>query len=226
MALSPRYFAHFLFEIDNPGFRMARDCLQGLQARRMPAVNARDALAGISGLLALAYSRWARSRLHISPGTRVTLQMDIEQWPNWSNSVLLGSETDRYGRPKAELSWSIGERDFKSISDTSARLMSSWTDESASLPNLIVFQGENDNSKPHEAYHPVGTCRLGEDREAVVDQELKVRGATNLFVLSTAVFASAGTANPTFSLFCFAERLAERLRKEIVAPGQQQIANS
>lgn len=216
LAHSPRFFAHFLFQIDNPGFRFARDCLQGIQARTMSAVNARDALAGISDLFALAYSRWARSRLYISPGTRVSLQMDMEQWPNWDNSVLLGSATDRYGRPMAEVRWSIGERDLKSISEKSASLMSNWSEESAALPGLIAAHGESEGSKPHDAYHPVGTCRLGEDREAVVDSELKVRGTTNLFVLSTAIFASAGTANPTFSLFCFAEKLAKQLQKEFV----------
>jgi len=32
-------------------------------------------------------------------------------------------------------------------------------------------------------YHPVGTCRMGTDEEAVVDSELRVRGIAGLRVL-------------------------------------------
>jgi choline dehydrogenase-like flavoprotein len=181
----------------------------------MPAVTAGEALTGISGVVALAYSRWARSRLHIPRGTPVSLQMDMEQSPDWNNAVSLGSETDRYGRPNAEIRWRISERDLDSLSDMAARLMSNWSKKSAALPSLKSVSRKDEGSKPNDAYHPVGTCRLGEDREAVVDPGLRVRGTGNLFVLSTAIFASAGTANPTFSLFCFAERLGEQLRREI-----------
>jgi len=52
---------------------------------------------------------------------------------------------------------------------------------------------------------------MGTDGEAVVDPSLRVHDTENLFVLSTAVFPSAGSANPTFSLLCFALDLAERL---------------
>jgi choline dehydrogenase-like flavoprotein len=49
----------------------------------------------------------------------------------------------------------------------------------------------------------------------VVTRDLLVRGTTNLHVLSTGVFPSAGTANPTFSLLCFGEALATRLIDEV-----------
>ena len=60
-------------------------------------------------------------------------------------------------------------------------------------------------------YHPVGTCRMGSDPEAVVDLQLRVRGVRNLWLVSTAVLPSAGTANPTFTMLCLAEDLLRRL---------------
>ena len=60
---------------------------------------------------------------------------------------------------------------------------------------------------------------MGRDSESVVDFELRVHGCDNLSVLSTAVFPSAGTANPTFSMLCFAEALAERLATEAKGRG-------
>ena len=65
--------------------------------------------------------------------------------------------------------------------------------------------------KPHDAYHPVGVCRMGTDSEAVVDQNLKVWGIENMWVVSTAVLPSAGTANPTFTMLCLAEALVEHM---------------
>jgi choline dehydrogenase-like flavoprotein len=50
---------------------------------------------------------------------------------------------------------------------------------------------------------------MGEDAEAVVDRNLKVWGVQNLWVVSTGVLPSAGTANPTFSMLCLAQQLAE-----------------
>ena len=52
---------------------------------------------------------------------------------------------------------------------------------------------------------------MGVDSEAVVDSHLQVWGTDNLWVVSTGVLPSAGTANPTFTLLCLAEQLAGRL---------------
>jgi choline dehydrogenase-like flavoprotein len=46
---------------------------------------------------------------------------------------------------------------------------------------------------------------LGIDDKAVVDPSLKLRGIDNVWVASTAVLPSAGSANPTFSMLCLAE---------------------
>ena len=76
---------------------------------------------------------------------------------------------------------------------------------------LRAALGSASSPKPHDVYHPVGTCRMGTDAAAVVDPESRVHGAANLSVASTAVFPSAGTANPTFSMLCLVAALAERL---------------
>jgi choline dehydrogenase-like flavoprotein len=45
----------------------------------------------------------------------------------------------------------------------------------------------------------------------VVDPNLKIHGIDNTYVLSTSVFPSLGSANPTFTLLALAIRLANRL---------------
>jgi choline dehydrogenase-like flavoprotein len=85
------------------------------------------------------------------------------------------------------------------------------------LPELRPTALAGEAAKPYDAYHPVGTCRMGDDAQAVVDLDLRVKGTANLSVLSTAILPSAGTANPTFTLLCFAEALADQLTKRLEA---------
>jgi choline dehydrogenase-like flavoprotein len=91
------------------------------------------------------------------------------------------------------------------------RVLAKWPRESSIVPTLEPLKGGDLDAKPHDAYHPVGTCRMGSDQEAVVDLDLRVRHTGNLWVLSTAVFPSAGSANPTFSMLCLGEKLSEVL---------------
>ena len=58
--------------------------------------------------------------------------------------------------------------------------------------------------------HPVGTCAMGPGREAVVDVELRVRGALGLRVADASVMPTIPSANtnaPTIMIGEFASRL-------------------
>jgi choline dehydrogenase-like flavoprotein len=206
-----RHFAHFIFHIENAGFQLAKELLSGLQNRHVPAVSLSTARAGVAGLIGLAYSRFVQSRLLIPDHTPSHLQLDVEQVPDVSNRVYLGRETDGSGRPTAIVHWSVNAIDYENVQSVSRRILRNWPAEMDGIPRLVQTHADESAAKPHDAYHPVGTCRMGQDSEATVDLDLRVRGTHNLFVLSTAVFPSAGTANPTFSMLCLGDRLADRL---------------
>jgi choline dehydrogenase-like flavoprotein len=212
--LLPRHFAHFIFEIENSGFRLVKDLLSSLQRRALTDLRVMDVIDGINGLSWLAYNRVINSRLFIPPRTPAHLQMDVEQTPDSANRVRLGEKTDRFGRPIAIIHWNVTDIDYKNIQMLSQRLLSRWPDHSRGFPRLVPLHIEDAEPKPYDAYHPVGTCRMGSDKEAVVDFELRVRGTQNLYVLSTGVFPSAGTANPTFSMLCLGDMLADKLAKD------------
>jgi choline dehydrogenase len=64
----------------------------------------------------------------------------------------------------------------------------------------------------HTLFHPVGTCRMGDDRLAVVDAELRVRGIDGLRVADASVMPTIVNANTNFPSIMIGERCAELLR--------------
>lgn len=204
----PRAFAHMVFHPSSPGFALVREVLRAMQARRLPDIRPAEVLRGGGDLFAIAAARLFRRRLHMPSATPVQLQLDIEQSPDIANGIELGTERDRLGRRAVRLHWSISDADRAHIRGSAARLLAHWP---VTLPRPLPRCEGTDPINPHDAYHPAGTCRMGSDAEAVVDSDLRVHGVRNLWSVSTGILPSAGTANPTFTMLCFADRLAGKL---------------
>lgn len=58
-------------------------------------------------------------------------------------------------------------------------------------------------------YHPVGTCRMGEDSNAVVDGQLRVRGIDNLRVIDGSIMPTVISGNTNLPIMAMAEKAAE-----------------
>jgi choline dehydrogenase len=82
----------------------------------------------------------------------------------------------------------------------------------AAAPASDTEWAEYIRAKSVPCYHPVGSCRMGADRTAVVDPQLRVRGAQNLRVADASVMPFLLSANTNAATMMIAEKAADLIR--------------
>ena len=65
------------------------------------------------------------------------------------------------------------------------------------------------------------TRMSADPREGVVDADCKVHGVSNLYIGGSSVFATAGYANPTYTIVQLALRLGDHLGGVLKGRGQE-----
>lgn len=66
----------------------------------------------------------------------------------------------------------------------------------------------------HVNYEAVGTCRMGQDKLAVVDEKLRVRGLAGLRIADASIMPRITTGDPNASVIMIAEKLADLILAE------------
>lgn len=216
-------FAHFTFVTDGTsGFDVVRNWLRKRQGEGLDmGLTPGNVVKAGRDMAALGLWRTVYRRLWIPREAELFLQVDVEQFPNWDSRLTLTDERDTYGRKRLAIDWRIRPDDVRVIRTVADKVAQAWRGNALARTAELVLQPLDqldDLATLYDVYHPTGTLRIGASpKTSVVDPNLRLWGFQNCYVSSTAVFPSAGSANPGYTHLALTARLAKHLAERIGA---------
>jgi choline dehydrogenase-like flavoprotein len=158
----------------------------------------------------------AAARVTGQPGSQLLGYFAMaEHFPNPDSRVTLDPDhRDALGMPRVRLTWTYGEKDHvdleRSVIGLADALGASGEGRMCwSIPRnkLLAISSAS--------RHHMGTTRMHADpARGVVDPDLRLHEARNLYIAGSSVFPTSGIANPTLTILALTMRLADHLKSE------------
>ena len=195
--------------------------MQGLR-RGKPLVSYQDMNAIIKDSPSLFWTaQWksVRKQKYWPSNANVTIEIRVEQLPQWQNRISLSDQKDVLGVPKLQLEWRKTDAEERLFRIMVEKIDRYWNEHLAGVCRL-EWISEVLNSELRivdsatDRAHPAGSTRMGTNPlDSVVDPRLRVHRIPNLSVASASVFPSSGSANPTLTIMLLAMRAADMLAR-------------
>lgn len=142
-----------------------------------------------------------------------------EQAPNPDSRVMLSTERDAMGMPRVKLDWRLTELDKRSMRTYYKVLGQELGRTDVGRVQLRDWLLSDDRAWPSflsGGWHHMGTTRMHPDpKQGVVDSDCRVHGLGNLYIAGSAVYPTAGAANPTLTLVALSLRLSDHLKTKL-----------
>jgi choline dehydrogenase len=135
--------------------------------------------------------------------------------PSWSPVIDAGYLTDE--RDLEALVTGVEKaRDIASVGPLASVLADEWSPGGTVQGRDALRASVRDTLE--SLYHPVSSCRMGTDHQAVVDSELHVRGIEGLRVADASVMPTLVRGNTNAPTIMIAERAADLILGRTVDP--------
>lgn len=221
----PGGFLHLAFDMaESTILRPVRDVLNLIQRRnfseyRFPSL--REMVDLSIGLPRLGITRYIFGRLYLDKGTKVLATLDLEQVPQ-SDWKIEGDAS----KAQCQVSWDVSAEDAKFAAqyvpichqimqqlrkESDFDIESMIPDPATQFPAFAAHL----RKASVDTLHSSGGLRMGDYPEALVDDQLRLKGVPNVHIVSAAVFPRVGTSNPTLTILALGHRLAQRLMHEL-----------
>jgi choline dehydrogenase-like flavoprotein len=151
------------------------------------------------------------------PVRALNVHMTTEPLPNPASRIMLGDDRDALGMRRVVVDWRLTPED-KRAALALQHLLGTEVGRTG-FGRLRLDLKEDDTTWPDDLFgdqHHMGTARMHADPAfGVVDADCRVHGLSNLYVASSAVFPTAGAANPTLTIVALALRLADHIKRQL-----------
>ncbi len=161
----------------------------------------------------------------------VGFQLIVEPAPDPDSRVSLSAtRRDALGMPRVEVHWRLGALVRRTADRTLAlvaqELQQSGVAQVDPLPSIEQL-GWPATFEKEGTWHHMGTTRMHDDeRQGVVNRDLRVHGLGNLYIAGSSVFLTAGANFPTITLTALALRLAHHLAQQLSSPSSMPVDES